>query len=75
MANVKVKASEFVKTRQARLGRSQPKQSVEFKIKLEKKLRDHLWTPKGAANRCLVKHGGKKTEKHRKRGDKYFMVK
>lgn len=46
--------------KQARLRKCQPKQSVEFKIMLEKKVGDHLWSTKVAANRCLVKCYGRK---------------
>lgn len=62
--NVKENKSIRICDKQARLGRSQPKQSVEFKIKVRKEVRDHLWTTKGVANRCLVKRWGRR-QKHR----------
>lgn len=49
MKNVKEnKALELrICNKQARLRRSQPKQSVEFKIRVRKEVRDHLWTTIG----------------------------
>lgn len=46
MANVKALGSRIC-DKQARLGKSQPKQSVEFKIKLEKKLEITYRQPQG----------------------------